>query len=99
MQGQPRGWAVPVEAAIGEAKGVAVQCVPDRLVHIAQVEGRGLVVLIARNSVLTDDENIEDDGENGQYPGQSSLAFGCLESLPDDARALLKVLVAGYQCR
>ncbi len=61
----------PVATLVGKSEGMAVQCIPHRLIHIAQIEGRGLEGGIAQDHLLTHPATVRDDQHDKQKPGDA----------------------------
>src|SRR5579885_979937 len=101
VNSQTSGRAVIVPAAIGELKETPMQCVPENLVHIAQIVGGGVKCPVAEERPERDQRHVEDDTHNGQSPGQPKLRLGRRQALPEDAQgaALALDLLTNSACR
>jgi hypothetical protein len=52
---------------------MAMQCIPDGLIQVAQIEGVGVVRLIADQGMLADYHDIHNDERQYDQPGENSL--------------------------
>ena len=73
MDGQTRGWPVPIDGLVGKLKEAAVYGISEYLVHIAQVEGGGLERFISKHSQAAHVYCIDEHEDDQQPPGDTLL--------------------------
>ncbi len=73
VQPEPRRRSLPVDTAIGEAERMAVEGIPDGLVHVAQIEGVSVVRGVSQEAVLAEHQRVERHADDDQRPGQAKL--------------------------
>src|SRR5579885_1759478 len=87
VNSQTSGRAVIVPAAIRELKETPMQCLPENLVHFAEIVGGGVKCPIAEERPERDQRNVDHDTQNGQPPGQPKLRLVRRQALPEDAQS------------